>query len=354
MVKRIVYLICAAAVLLAAFAEVEAGNQERIGTAAAQELRIPVGSRGTALGGASLADVRGLEAMYWNPAGLVLGDTKREVTFSYLDYMADMQMNYAAISTKVRDDMSIGLSAKVFSVGDIIVTTEDNPEGTGEVLTPTFSIISGTFSQQLTDRVIFGMTVKYIHEGIKREVADGLAFDFGFQYITGLKGLKLGVAMRNFGPDIKFDGPDLEQSVRLSDAVLGADPQATSRFFRTPLTAAELPTSIELGMSYDVFKNEMGKAVFSAAFRSNNLAADEYQAGVEYDFKQTLCLRGGYAVSPEGGVQPSGFKKQYILGPTFGFGLNVPVGGTQFHIDYAVGRTDFFQDNQWLTVSLGF
>jgi|SaaInl7_200m_RNA_FD_contig_111_188247_length_7712_multi_4_in_0_out_0_3 hypothetical protein len=354
MMKRVVYLACAAAVLLAAFAEADAGNQERIGTAAAQELRIPVGSRGTALGGAALANVRGLEAMYWNPAGLVLGETKREVTFSYLDYMADMNMNYFAISTKVRDDISIGLSAKVLSVGDIIVTTEQNPEGTGEILTPTFSIISATFSQQWTDRVIFGMTAKYIHEGIKREVASGLAFDFGFQYVTGLKALKLGVAMRNFGPDIKFDGPDLERSVSLSDAVPSADPNATSRFFRTPLAAAELPTSIELGMSYDLVENETGKAVFSAAFRSNNLAADEYQAGVEYEFRKTLSLRGGYAASPEGDVTPSGFKKQYILGPSFGFGLNLPLGTTSIKVDYAVGQTEFFQDNHWLTVSMGF
>ena len=129
----------------------DAGDQSRIGTAAAQELRIPVGSRGTALGGAILASVNGAEAMHWNPSGVVFGGTKREAVFSYLDYMADMNMNYFAVTTKLRDDIAVGVSAKVFSVGDIIVTTEEAPEGTGEVLNPTFSCVSFTYSCYSSD-----------------------------------------------------------------------------------------------------------------------------------------------------------------------------------------------------------
>lgn len=340
--------------LALAVSTVEAGDKSRIGTAAGQELRIPVGSRGTALGGAILASVNGAEALHWNPSGVVFGSTKREAVFSYLDYIADMKMNYFALTSKLRDDIAIGVSAKVFSIGDIVVTTEDAPEGTGEVLNPTFSCVSFTYSQMLTDRVAFGTTIKFIHEGIKRESANGLAFDFGFQYKTALKGLTLAIAMRNFGPDLRFDGPDLERSVSLSDVLPSADPQATSRNFRTSLAAAELPTTVELGFSYDFYENELGKAAFSATFRNNNLATDEYQAGVEYDMKKLIQLRGGYIMSPTGGVLPNGFSKQYILGPTFGFGLSVPMGGTAVKVDYAYGQTEFFQNNHWLTVGLGF
>lgn len=333
-----------------------AGDQSRIGTAAAQELRIPAGSRGTALGGAILASVNGAEAMYWNPSGVIFGSSKREALFSYLDYMADMNMNYFALTTKLRDDIAVGVSAKVFSVGDIIVTTEDAPEGTGEVLDPTFSVVALTYSQKLTDRVAFGSTIKYIHEGIKRQAANGLAFDFGFQYKTALDGLTLAIAMRNFGPDLRFNGPDLDRTVSLSDAIPSADPQATSRIFRTTLASAELPTSIEIGVAYEFLASELGKATFSATFRNNNLATDEYQAGVEYEVRQMLQLRGGYAVSPTGDTLPNGFNKEYIMGPSFGFGLNVPMGGENrsFRVDYAYGKTEFFQDNHWLTVGMGF
>lgn len=342
------------AVLALVVQDVNAGDRSRIGTSAAQELRIPIGSRGTALAGAILANVKGAEALQWNPSGLIFGAHKREAMFSYLDYIADMNMNYFAIATKVREDISIGVSARVFSVGDIIVTTEDSPEGTGEILDPTFSCVTFTYSQLLTDRVAFGTTIKYIHEGIKRETANGLAFDFGFQYKTALKGLTLGIAMRNFGPDLRFDGLDLERTVKLQDAIPSADPQSTSRNFRTSLASAELPTSIEIGFSYDFYEDAMGKAAFSATFRNNNLATDEYQAGLEYSMKQMLQLRGGYVVSPVGDALPNGFSKEYILGPTFGFGLNVPMGNTAFQVDYAYGKTEFFQDNHWLTVGLGF
>ena len=273
--KTLICLIAAAFVL--AVGNADAGDTGRIGTAAGQELRIPVGSYGTALGGSVLATVKGAEALYWNPSGLVFGDQKREVLFSYLDYIADMNMSYFGLTTKLRDDISIGVSTKVLSVGDIIVTTEDSPEGTGEVLQPRFSTVGLTYSQRLTDRISFGTTVKYIHEGIKRETANGLAFDFGFQYKTQLQGFTLAVAMRNFGPDLKFDGADLERSVKLEDAIPSADPQASSRNFRTSLAPAELPTSVELGFAYEFFQGPMGKAVFSATFRNNNLATDEYQ-----------------------------------------------------------------------------
>ena len=144
--------------------------------------------------------------------------------------------------------------------------------------------------------------------------------------------------------------------MKLSDALPNADPQATSRNFRTALSAAELPTSIEIGFGYDFFESPMGKATFSATFRNNNLATDEYQAGVEYEVRQMLQLRGGYVVSPTGDTLPNGFSKEYILGPTFGFGLNVPLGGDNraVRVDYAYGQTEFFQDNHWLTVGLGF
>ena len=46
--------------------------------------------------------------------------------------------------------------------------------------------------------------------------------------------------------------------------------------------------------------------------------------------KQVLQLRGGYVASPTGDALPNGFKKEYILGPTFGFGLNVPMGSMAF------------------------
>ena len=61
-----------AVTLLVSFAIniVEAGSKKRRGTAGAQELLIPTGSRGTAMAGAYVAGISGLEAVEWNMAGV--------------------------------------------------------------------------------------------------------------------------------------------------------------------------------------------------------------------------------------------------------------------------------------------
>lgn len=82
MFRQMIFLFAALALIAQ---DARAGDESRIGTAAAQELRIPIGSRGTALGGAILAHVKGAEALQWNPSGLVFGTHKREAIFSYLD-----------------------------------------------------------------------------------------------------------------------------------------------------------------------------------------------------------------------------------------------------------------------------
>ena len=290
-----------------------------------------------------MADASGIEALYWNPAGLSR-TKKTEAMFSHQDYFADMNVNYIAASAKVSDAIALGFSAKVLSIGDLIVTTEENPEGTGEILSPTFSIVGVTYSHQLTDRVFFGATAKYINESVRRETAQGVAFDLGFQYSPGLSGLRLALVMKNYGPDMRFDGADLEHKVKLP----GADPQSRSRVVRTRLSSFELPTSIELGASYDIVNDETNRAVVVGSFRNNNLSEDEYQAGVEYSLGKALFLRGGYLFSKKDDDALKDFQ------PTFGFGLRVPLGVSDLTFDYSQASTDLFDDSRWFTVQFAF
>ena len=63
-------------------ADVFAGTGRREGTSGAQELLIPVGAVSTALGGANIANASGIDAMYWNPAGLAAAEKNAEAMFS--------------------------------------------------------------------------------------------------------------------------------------------------------------------------------------------------------------------------------------------------------------------------------
>ena len=83
------YLIMFLILLVVSLNTAYAGNVLRLGSAGGQELRLPVGSRGTALGGAVVADVTGVESIFWNPAGLAF-TTGTEAMFSHQPYLADI------------------------------------------------------------------------------------------------------------------------------------------------------------------------------------------------------------------------------------------------------------------------
>src|SRR5262245_14142899 len=105
----------AALLAMLAAGNAQAGSNERTGTSGANELRIPVGPRSNALGGTTVAEVSGPEAMYWNPAGLgTLRGT--EVYFSHLSYISDMDVNYFAVATRAGNVGNIGFTAKVLDV----------------------------------------------------------------------------------------------------------------------------------------------------------------------------------------------------------------------------------------------
>ncbi|OGG45906.1 MAG: hypothetical protein A3F84_14570 [Candidatus Handelsmanbacteria bacterium RIFCSPLOWO2_12_FULL_64_10] len=346
---RYILTFAVAACLIACAGDAFAGGATRIGTAGAQELRIPTFARGAAMGGSIMADVTGVEALHWNPAGVV-GSKKHQAAFSRLNYIADVTMNSFGATWKMKSDMAIGVTARVLDVGDIYVTTEDNPDGTGETTSPTFSAFGVTYSHQLIDRVSFGATIKYINERIKRETAQGMAFDFGFQYAPGFKGVRFGLALRNFGPGIRFDGPDLQHNVRLP----GTDPQSRDRSTRVVLAHSELPTSLELAASFDLYNTKMNRFIWTLAFRNNNMSEDEYQTGAEYAINDVLYLRGGYALAPKAKTTPSGFGKQFIFGPTFGVGVRMPINSAALSVDYSQAVNDVFTDSRLITVRFDF
>ena len=104
-----------------------AGTPERLGTGGNPEARLLVGARTVGLAASNIASVEGVEAMFGNPAGLAHGDSRTEVLFSHANYIADMKLNYLALSQNMGTKGVLGLSVKVLSIGDIVRTTETAP-----------------------------------------------------------------------------------------------------------------------------------------------------------------------------------------------------------------------------------
>lgn len=338
--KTLAVVLC---LLLLAAGSAWAGNPGRQGAAGATELLIPAGSRATALSGSMLAMVSGVEAIHWNPAGMVRTNGGVEVMFSNLQYLADINVNYLGVATKIGDVGSLGLFLRALDFGDIPVTTVDNPEGTGTTYSPTFLSGGLTFSRAFTDRIYGGATVKFVSETVERTSASGVAFDVGVQYFSEA-GLKLGVALKNLGPEMSFDGADMEYYVTLPDQ----EPGSRARPLKLSGASFELPSTLEMGVGYEYRASEQSVFNFAGTFQNSNFGSDALKFGVEFAYEDQLFLRGGYTALTQDNDSNN------LYGPTVGAGVRLPVEGASISFDYAYRAADFFDANQWFTLKVGF
>ncbi|MCW9097306.1 MAG: hypothetical protein OQJ93_07945, partial [Ignavibacteriaceae bacterium] len=81
--KKLISLLTVVFALLLMLDVAYAGGGNRTGTAGAAELLIPVGPRGIAMGEANVATSFGLEALFWNPAGVAKMENSSQVMFSH-------------------------------------------------------------------------------------------------------------------------------------------------------------------------------------------------------------------------------------------------------------------------------
>jgi hypothetical protein len=283
------------------------------------------------MGGAVIATVSGVEAMYWNPGGLasVVGT---QAMFSHQPYFADIDVNFAGIATAIEDFGTIGVGAKVVSIGDIEETTEGEPNGTGITFSPTFAVLSLSYAKALTTNVAFGATAMLIQESIHNMSATGLAFDVGFVYTPNWEGLAVGLTIKNYGTEMEFGG-------------IGSYIESDNHPAEPIASKFDLPSSINMGIAYDILNRDRSLLTGSGTFQSNNYYTDVWQGGLEYVYDGKYSLRAGYAATEE---------NHYLYGASLGGGVVIDLGGTSLTIDYAWTQTDVFDDNQYFTLTANF
>lgn len=321
-----------------------AGRGDKVGTASGSQLLIPVGARSIALGGSTLSSVSGIEAMFWNPAGLVRTDRSAEVLLSHMSYLGETGVEYFAGAKSLAGSAYLGLSVKALSLGDIPVTTEQFPDGTGEIVSPTFLVIGTTFSRWMSDQIAVGLSANILYERMAEVSATGIAFTGGIQYarLGGIDGLSVGVVIRNIGPKLTYDGDGLART----GIVIGAD-RSEARY-KVEAASADLPSTIEVGLGYLYIVDEPLKIHFSSLFRNNNFADDEYKFGAEVDYRGMFYLRGGYTLSNEAEGNEN------IFGPAFGAGVITEAQNMRIIVDYAYRVTEYFSGNHVISLSIGF
>lgn len=344
--KRILYTALAGGLLWGAAPGAKAQgtqNIDRSGTAAMEELLVPVTPRSVSLGAALTSGMTGMnavEAYQANPASALIG-TNTSAMFSHSAYLADIGINYAGISQRFGAN-SISLALTAWDYGDIPMTTESSPEN-NEDLTYDAStyVVSLGYARQFTDRIGAGFSIK----GLGRTIADvnssGVAADAGITYVVPESGLRFGVSLHNIGGAMEFDGNGLSRDVD------GSGPEGPGSIGgQIDDIAAELPVVLTAGGAYTrQFQGDLSVTGL-ATFRSLALDADQYAAGLEIGYQNLAFLRGGINVS-DNGNDTSAWEIWNI-----GAGINLPLGSTQLKVDYAYRPSSVFEGVNMFSVGL--
>lgn len=320
-----------------------AGDPDRVGTAAGVQVQIPVGARDIALVGADLANTSGLNAIFWNPAGMPRMDRIAAAQFSYMSVFNDIGVNYLAVAYNDEDLGAFGISIKSFGFGDIPFTTNEDMDGaSGRTFSPTFTTIGLSYARSLTEFVNVGITAKIINQSIDRATASAVAFDIGLQYanLGGIDGVNFGVAIKNIGSNLQYEGSGLGSNY--------INESGQEYFLNTQSASNQLPTAIELGLSYMATVNEDNSVLMTSNFQSNNFENDALKVGVEYSYANFLFARGGYVY----GLETETESQLYDF--AVGAGIKYELGDVLFVFDYAYRNSQYFDGNNVFTIELYF
>lgn len=336
-----------------------AGNEDRAGSAGATELLINPFARSTGWAGANVSGVRGIESNFLNIAGLAFVKGT-EVNLNSTLYLYGSGINIANLGfgQKVGETGVLGLNVMAMNFGEIDITRADLPEGGIGKFTPSFTNIGVSYAKAFSNAIYGGITVRVISEQIHDVSAMGAALDAGVQYVTGKHDqLKLGVAIRNIGPKMKFVGEGFSFRTQMGD--LGNEITVQQRS-----AAYELPSLVNIGASWDVlqigldtvdddkFVPPLHRISIAGNFRSNSFTKDQIMGGVEYAFKEMFMLRMGYTW--EKGVTNYDDRSNADKGISSGFTVQLPINkkGSTLGLDYGIRLTENFDNTHCIGIRL--
>lgn len=315
----------------------------KTGTTAAKFLSIGIGPRANALGGAYSSIANDASAMYWNPAGIA-NVSSFQTIFTYTKMFADINVNYVGFVIPAGNIGSIGLSVTALNIGEMDVTTEYYPDGTGERFSAGSYAFALSYARYITDNFTVGMNIKYIREDIFNSSAQGIGFDIGTIFMTPFYGIRFASSISNYGSKLQMSGDDL--LIRHDpDPQRSGNNQTIDAFYSTDMF--ELPLRLQIGLSREFELIEGNKFTIAVDATHPNDNNQSVNVGGEISlFNNLLSLRGGYK-----GL----FLDDNQEGLTFGAGIRYD--GTKFFsisVDYSYQKLEYLDNIHSFGIMLEF
>ncbi|MGE5797048.1 MAG: PorV/PorQ family protein [Ignavibacteria bacterium] len=316
----------------------------KTGTTAAKFLSVGIGARANAMGGAFTSIANDASALYWNPAGTAaFTDFEAMFTYTSLYKDLDINLNYMAVVIPAGEIGSFGVSVTALDFGEMDVTTELYPEGTGEKFSASSYAFALSYARNITDEFAVGMTAKYVLEDIFNSTAGGVAFDVGTIFATPFYGIKFSSMISNYGTKLQITGEDL--LIRYdSDPNIHGNSETIDAYYKTD--KFELPLKLQIGISKDVqFLDEQKFTLSVDATHPNDNSAYVNMGGEISFLNNIISLRGGYK-----GL----FLKDNQEGLTLGAGFYYELGVFAVGFDYSYQDFELLDYIHSFGVSLKF
>ena len=322
------------------------GQNSRMGSASSTQLLVVPSAKHLSGGGAA-ATATGMDATFWNPAGLAMSENSVDAIFSNRQYFADIDNSFFGIATDI-GDYKMGVNVRTFNIGDVNETTVFYPDGTGQVFTPNFSILGATFARKLSDNTSVGLNANLIREGFGRVAATGVAYDLGVQYkgLLGREGLNVGFVLKNFGSPMKYDGEGL--------GVMAApvDGDRPVEYYKVDAASFDLPFVFDMGMSYNIAGADIG-----VTYTSNYYSTDELKLSVGYVLEGLGSV--GVGMQSSGKSQEIEDADDWYTNPADGvsFGASIDMSrfvGMNMSVDYSMLPMGDFGTNSVVALRVAF
>ncbi len=340
--KRMLLVLFGAAALMQG---AQAGNRDRQGEAGASELLINPWAASSGWDGLSTANIRGVEALFQNVAGLAF-TSKTELAFAHTQWLSGtgIALNTFGFAQSLGAGGVLGANVMSIDFGEIPITTTGLPEGGLGTYSPQFINLAVAYAKEFSNSIYCGILVRGISESIADVAAFGACVDAGIQYVTGPKHhpdqIQFGIAIRNIGTRMTFGGDGL--------SFRGTPPQSEdyTMTLQHRSQGYELPSLLHIGGSYTVLfgdkESETHRITMVANFTSHSFSQDQIGAGLEYAFRKMVMLRAGY--NYQAGLTDPTQRVTALTGFSGGLGFLAPLkrGGPNLGFDYSYRSTQPF------------
>lgn len=283
-----------------AVGSVRAGTiNKNAGTSAFSFLKINVGARPVAMGGAFTGAAEDESSLYYNPAGIALFESDRYV-LGYHNYFVDMQSGFVGYIHSLDDRKSVAFYASYLNYGDF---TETDLQGN---ITGDFGggdlLLAATFAMRQSRVFCLGVTAKFIRESIQDYSATGIALDLGARYNTDRSRYTAGLMIQNLGAQLSSLGEGDKDGLPVTVRAGGsARPKGLPFLFVADVIApVDNDIDVAAGAEYYNFKPlylRVGYNTFGSNYKAEDsdagLAGLSMGVGIDYNSMQL-----SYAFSP--------------------------------------------------------